>query len=105
MKTVIMIAYAFPPEGNASVYRPLRFVRHLSTHEWNAAVISADTDDYERYDAGLLSQVPGATEVIRVPCRDSWQSFQARRARRIEKKFTSASVEAVARLHGAQHAP
>ena len=104
MRSVIMIAYFFPPEGNAGVYRPLRFVRHLPTMGWNASVISVDTTCYERYDPGLLSLVPSATEVVRVRGRDPWQSIQTRRAQRIQKKLTCASVETVTRLHGAQQA-
>lgn len=104
MRSVIMIAYFFPPEGCAGVYRPLRFVRHLPTMGWNASVISVDTTCYERYDPGLLSLVPSATEVVRVRGRDPWQSIQTRRAQRIQKKHTCASVETVTRLHGAQQA-
>jgi len=81
-----MIAHAFPPEGNAGVYRPLRFVRHLPTMGWNASVISLDTHCYERYDPGLLGLVPSDTEVIRVRSRDPWQSIQERRGQRIQKK-------------------
>jgi glycosyltransferase involved in cell wall biosynthesis len=43
--------------------------------------------------------------LTRVPSRDQWQSIQTRRARRIQKKLTHASVETVARLRGAQQAP
>lgn len=105
MRSVIMIAYAFPPEGRAGVYRPLRFIRHLSPLGWNASVISSDMHGYERYDPGLLSLVPSETEVIRVRSRDPWQSIQTRRAQRIQKKLTCASGETVARLHVAQQAP
>jgi hypothetical protein len=97
-----MIAYAFPPEGSAAVYRPLRFVRHLPAVGWQASVISADTDRYERYDPDLLSAVPPATAVDRVPCRDPWQVFQARRAQRLEQRVTGASIDTGARLGGAQ---
>jgi hypothetical protein len=102
MQSVIMIAYFFPPEGNAGVYRPLRFVRHLPTMGWNASVISLDTTRYERYDPGLLRLVPSTTEVVRVRSRDPWQFIQTRRAQRIQKKITCASIETVARLHRAQ---
>ena len=34
MKSVLMIAYYFPPDGSAGVYRPLRFVRHLAARGW-----------------------------------------------------------------------
>src|SRR5438309_10980438 len=105
MRSVIMIAYAFPPEGNAGVYRPLRFVRHLPAMGWNPSVISSDTNCYERYDPGLLGLVPSTTEVIRVRSRDPWQSIQTRRAQRIQKRLTCASVETEARLRVAHQAP
>jgi hypothetical protein len=100
-----MIAHGFPPEGNAGVYRPLRFVRHLPTMGWNVSVIASDTKCYERYDPGLLDLVPSATEVIRVRSRDPWQSIQTRRAQRIQQKLTCASAETVTRLRVTQQAP
>src|SRR5262245_39214820 len=105
MRPVIMIAYSFTPEGNAGVYRPLRFVRHLPTMGWNASVIALDTQCFERYDPGLLDLVPSDIEVIRVRSRDPWQAIQTRRAQHIQKKLTCASVETVARIHVAQQAP
>ena len=66
MKSVLMIAYAFPPWGSAGVYRPLRFVRHLSKMDWSPTVLSADPYAYERYDPDLLRFVPDDTEIIRV---------------------------------------
>jgi glycosyltransferase involved in cell wall biosynthesis len=104
MNSVVMIAYFFPPEGNAGVYRPLRFVRHLPSMGWNASVISLDTNYYERYDLGLLGLVPSDTEVIRVRSRDPWQSIQTKRAQRIQQKLTCASGETVTRLRGVQQA-
>ena len=70
MKSVIMIAYHFPPEGNAGSYRPLRFVRHLTAQDWQPTVITLKTDFYERYDPSLLSLVPNDVDVIRVANRD-----------------------------------
>ena len=105
MRSVIMIAYSFPPEGNAGVYRPLRFVRHLPAMGWNASVVALDTHCYERYDPDLLDLVPSDTEVIRVRSRDPWQSIQMRRAQRIQKKHTCAPVKTSARNHVAQQAP
>jgi hypothetical protein len=105
MQSVIMIAYSFPPEGNAGAYRPLRFVRHLPSMGWNTSVISVDTTCYERYDPGLLSLVPSTTEVVRVRSRDPWQFIQTRRAQHIQQKITYDSVATVARLHRAQQMP
>jgi hypothetical protein len=84
MNHVVMIAYGFPPEGNAGVYRPLRFVRQLPKMGWGASVISAIPSQYERYDPQLLSMVPSETEVVRVKGYDRWQAFQSWRARRTQ---------------------
>jgi glycosyltransferase involved in cell wall biosynthesis len=86
MKSVVMIAYYFPPEGSAGVYRPLRFVRHLPTLGWGPTVISLDTNSYERYDPELLTQIPPETQVIRVQMRDPWQDFQQRREQHIKQR-------------------
>lgn len=77
-----MIAYWFPPEGNAATYRPLRFVRHLPAFGWQPAVVSVASHVYERYDPELLGLVPSQVEVVRVRNRDPWQAFQAWRAKR-----------------------
>src|SRR5689334_18727404 len=96
-KTVVMIAYNFPPEGNAGAYRPLGFVRQLIREDWRATVISVDAAQYQRYDPELLSLIPAGTEVIRVQSNDLWENIQARRARRTQE-IAKGSTEAAARL-------
>jgi len=76
-----MIAYDFPPEGNAGSYRPLRFVRRLSNQGWKPTVISAIPSQYERYDPELMRSIPDGIEVIRIKCSDVWQAFQAWRSK------------------------
>lgn len=92
-KSLVMIVYAFPPEGCAGVYRPLRFLRHLSKMGWSTTVISADPYDYERYDPDLLKMVPTETEVVRVRGKDMWQAVQTWRARRIQEKIAAAPAD------------
>jgi len=90
MKSVVMIAYDFPPEGHAGVYRPLRFVRHLPLFDWQPTVISAGGTEFARYDPGLLTQIPATIDVIRPTHRlDWWQRFQQRRAQRARVAPTS----------------
>ena len=81
MKSVVMVAYNFPPEGNAGAHRPLRFIRHLPALGWQPTVVTLDTANYERYDTSLLNQIPGDIRVIRVRNRDPWQRFQDYRRR------------------------
>ncbi len=98
-----MIAYGFPPEGNAGSYRPLRFVRHLRPFGWQPTVITLDTDFFERYDPSLLSLVPNGIELIRVRNRDPWQAFQARRGRRLRERIAKGFIETTSRIHLAHH--
>lgn len=104
-KSVVMIAHAFPPEGNAGTYRPLRFVRHLAKAGWQTSVIAAKLEHYERYDPGLLVFVPNETEVVRVRRRDLWQTIQARRSRRVQAQVSTGEVARVAKRNAAHQLP
>jgi glycosyltransferase involved in cell wall biosynthesis len=92
-KSVVMIAYAFPPEGAAGVFRPLRFIRQLPAMGWRPCVIAAEQYGYERYDPALLNLVPEETEVIRVPGRDPWQAFQLWRAQQVTENLAKTSTD------------
>jgi hypothetical protein len=105
MKSVIMIAYHFPPEGNAGVYRPLRFVRNLPKFGWRPTVISLATTYYERYDANLLPMVSVETRIVRVPNRDPWQRFQNWRAMRMKQTLAEAPVQEVRRVNAVHQKP
>src|SRR5436305_4399254 len=105
MKSVLMIAYDFPPEGNAGVYRPLRFVRHLPSLGWRPTIISLATDVYERYDPDLVNLFPRDTEVIRIRNPDPWNAVQNWRRRRIQKKFSVSPAETVLRIQATHQAP
>lgn len=93
MKSVVMIAYNFAPEGNAGAYRPLRFVRHLPSRGWKPTVITLETDHYERYDPSLIDLIPEEVQVIRVSNRDPWQGLQAKRSQRAREKASGTPGE------------
>ncbi|MEX2493387.1 MAG: glycosyltransferase [Nitrospirales bacterium] len=105
MKSVLMIAYFFPPEGNAGSYRPLRFVRALATLGWDVRVISVNPYSYDRYDPLLLNSVPPEIEIIRVQGRDWWQAIQAWRGKKEKAVLAQASIEQAKKIHSAQWAP
>jgi hypothetical protein len=105
MKSVVMIAYFFPPEGSAGTYRPLRFVRHLAKNGWRTSVIAADPYRYERYDPDLLSSVPSETEVVRVRARDPWQALQAWREQRFNESVSGVSLKVADQMRAAQYRP
>jgi glycosyltransferase involved in cell wall biosynthesis len=107
MKTVVMIAYNYPPDGSAGVYRPLRFLRHLPEMGWSATVIAAELAPgaWTRYDPTLLALAPDEVGLIRVRSRDPWQAIQALRARRMRDKLAHVSTEAAERIHTAHRRP
>src|SRR4051812_42855056 len=103
MKTVVMIAHNFPPEGNAGAYRPLRFVRHLSSHSWRPIIITLANDCYERFDPRLLDLIPKVASVVRVPHRDPWQALQSWRTKRGRIVIRADQKESGALIQASQH--
>ena len=103
MRSVIMIAHDFPPEGNAGAHRPLRFVRHLPGLGWQPTVVTLDTNVYERYDPSLLKLVPDI-KVIHVRNPDPWRAFQNTRRQRLKRQISSNALMA-SRIQEAQHKP
>jgi glycosyltransferase involved in cell wall biosynthesis len=86
-----MLAYGFPPEGHAGVFRPLRFVRNLPALGWRPTVIAAGGTPFQRHDPDLLTQVPRDVDVIRpVNPGDWWQRLQRRRAEKFQTDATDA---------------
>ena len=66
MKSVLMIAYHFPPlAGSSGIQRTLRFVQHLPSHGWQPLVLSADPRAYEQTSDDLMTDVPPGTVVRR----------------------------------------
>src|SRR5215471_5394899 len=105
MKSVVMIAYIFPPEGNAGTYRPLRFVRHLPAHGWRPVVIANAPYSYERYDPTLLNLVPPETEILSVRNPDRWAAFQQGREQRSREINARSSTETLEQTEASERRP
>jgi glycosyltransferase involved in cell wall biosynthesis len=103
MKRVAMIAYYFPPDGSAGVYRPLRFARTLPRYGWQPSVVTVDTDVHPRYDSTLTAAVPKSIEIVRVADRDLWRRLQATREKRLRARLQAASPQQRAETVRAQH--
>lgn len=102
---VVMVAYHFPPGGNAGVYRPLRFVRQLPQRGWHPAVVTVDTDAPERPDHQLLKLIPPEVDVVRVSDPDVWKRIQARREEGTRMTLRDADVSQVARVRRSHQRP
>ena len=64
-KRLLYLTPYFPPLARVGALRPLKFIRHLATHGWEAVVV-CDLWSGAKVDLDLLSAVPAGTQVERV---------------------------------------
>ncbi|HEY3352218.1 MAG TPA: glycosyltransferase [Polyangia bacterium] len=65
MRTVLMIAFLFPPRASIGGKRPLRFARHLPAHGWRPVVLAGPPGTAEENDDSLLAALPADLQVSR----------------------------------------
>jgi len=70
MKSVLMIAYQFPPMGGSGVQRTTKFVKYLPDFGWNPVVLTRSIDRMKLRDSSLLSEIPDGTRIIRTRSYD-----------------------------------
>ena len=65
-KKVLMVSYAFPPEGGPAVQRILKFVKYLGDYGYQPFVLTSG--DYGKIykDESLEKEVPNGVEIIRI---------------------------------------
>lgn len=87
MKKVLFIAYYFPPELDAGVYRSLRFVKLLHNYGYDPVVLTVNYEDLEKrncqIDEGLLKQLPEDLTIIRTDSGFPYEKRDALMAKRL----------------------
>jgi glycosyltransferase involved in cell wall biosynthesis len=69
-RTVLFIAYDFPPAGGPGVQRPAKFAKYLPDFGWQPVVVTATPDSYPVLDSTLAAEVDPAMPIYRVKSRD-----------------------------------
>ncbi len=70
-KTLLVVAGEFPPLKTIGRIRTVKFVDHLRAHGWRSVVVAvAPTGREPNFDPALSREIPGDTEVVRVPLVD-----------------------------------
>jgi len=86
-RSLLLIAYYFPPLGMSGVQRTASLSRYLAKDGWNVTVLTAKPSAYFAFDQGLLDTVEEAgvrsrTDIIVRPHPGVWKkdgsSFQCR---------------------------
>ncbi|MCX6140905.1 MAG: hypothetical protein NTX15_08785 [Candidatus Kapabacteria bacterium] len=76
MKSVLVIAYHFPPGGGPGVQRVLKHVTYLREAGWNPIVLTVENGDFPARDESLLAKIPSDVSVIRVPILEPYQLYR-----------------------------
>lgn len=84
MRSLLALAYYFPPSGGPGVQRTLRFVRDLPGLGWMPTVISVRPGDaaWPSIDAALEAAIPPAVEVRRTAAFDLYAGYARLTGRR-----------------------
>ncbi len=59
-RTVLIVAYYFPPLGLSGVQRTAKFAKYLSRYGWKPTVLTVDPGGYYAFDESLLKEVEEA---------------------------------------------
>ncbi len=67
-RSVLVIAYYFPPMGLSGVLRTVKFVKYLADYGWKPIVLTNTPHSYYAYDDTLLAQLENRNiEIYRTP--------------------------------------
>jgi glycosyltransferase involved in cell wall biosynthesis len=77
MKTVLVVAYHFPPGGGPGVQRVLKHVTYLRDAGWKPVVLTVENGDFPARDESLLSLIPADVTVIRVPILEPYGVYRS----------------------------
>jgi len=58
MKTVLIIAYHFPPSYSGGIYRPLKFAKYLPEYGWKPVILTVKNYAKIVLDESLLGELP-----------------------------------------------
>jgi glycosyltransferase involved in cell wall biosynthesis len=76
MKTVLVVAYHFPPGGGPGVQRVLKHVTYLRSAGWTPVVLTVEDGDFPARDESLLARIPPDVTVIRVPILEPYSLYR-----------------------------
>jgi len=76
MKTVLVVAYHFPPGGGPGVQRVLKHVTYLRQAGWRPIVMTVENGDFPARDESLLTKIPSDVTVVRVPIIEPYTLYR-----------------------------
>lgn len=77
MKSVLVVAYHFPPGGGPGVQRVLKHVTYLYEAGWKPIVLTVENGDFPARDESLLAKIPSYVDVHRVRIYEPYDLYRA----------------------------
>ena len=96
MKTILVIAYHFPPGGGPGVQRVLKHITYLRETGWHPMVLTVENGDFPARDESLLAKIPLDVTVVRVPILepyDLYRKFMGRKGAAIDVNVNKAGTQ------------
>ena len=89
-RTLLMVAYDFPPLGVASVHRNLSIVKHFASMGWRVIVLTVKEDQkiFSLYDWSLMKSVPESVIVVRTDLLEPYDNKMHHLIMGTRRKFT-----------------
>ena len=76
MKSVLVIAYYFPPSGGPGVQRVLKHIQFLKEFGWNPIVLTVSNGDFPARDESLLEKIPSDIIVERTHIYEPYDLYR-----------------------------
>lgn len=76
MKSVLVIAYYFPPSGGPGVQRVLKHIQYLREFGWNPIVLTVSNGDFPARDESLLEKIPSDIIVERTHIYEPYDLYR-----------------------------
>ncbi len=89
-KTVLIIAYYFPPMGLSGVQRTLKFAKYLPLYGWNPLVLTSHVSPYYAFDESLQKEA----EAMQMPV---FRTTSRKKTTKKQVKFPSTVLQKAAR--------
>ncbi|MDX2129501.1 MAG: glycosyltransferase [Chloroherpetonaceae bacterium] len=76
MKTLLIIAYYFPPSGGPGVQRVLKYVKYLPQFGIKPIVLTVENGDFPVRDESLMKEIPNDVKVVRTPIFEPYTLYR-----------------------------
>lgn len=83
LRTVLMVAYSFPPWGGMGALRVARFAKYLPLEGWNPIILTVNNNSSDPRDPSLIHGLPSGIQVVHTKTLDIlglWASWRKRLA-------------------------